>query len=190
MASFSAWPGSASFPHLHFSCHTRHRLTGCEWATHANKFSGGYAGGHSTTYSAISDAKAKCIELGVNVCKAITCAGTRCTVRASASLGYSPTGETSYVPNAACYSPGENVPRHLGCAPCGILACSHPSSIGVGGFPPSIRPCPPLLPPCRRCPFTVFMGPISRPRHRLYRLHRRQCRRCTPDHSSSSNLRR
>ena len=69
------------------------------WATHANKFSGAYAGGHSTTYS-LDGAKSKCIELGANVCKAVTCKGASCTVRASATLTASPIGETSYVPSA------------------------------------------------------------------------------------------
>ena len=83
-----------------------------QWAVHAGMFSPSYAGGHSTSYS-LSDAKAKCIELGPEVCKAITCSSSgRCALGASANLGHSPNGQTSHTPNAACYSPGEHFYTH------------------------------------------------------------------------------
>ena len=71
----------------------------CTWTPHSNRYSGGYADDHSTTYS-LSKAKAKCLDMGA-LCKAITCpkssTGAGCTLRASPTLDDSPSGETTYV---------------------------------------------------------------------------------------------
>ena len=75
----------------------------CSWSSHTGKYSGGHAGGVSTGFS-IQDAKSKCIELGADTCKAITCnTGGVCTVRASSFLRTSPSGETTYAPTTKCF---------------------------------------------------------------------------------------
>lgn len=106
----------------------------CSWSTHAVKYSGGYAGGVSTQFVGADPAKSKCIELGQNVCKAVTCAGSggRCTVRAGSSLHRSPSGETTYVPSSGCfgcpsgYSGGNNRCPYQG------LCCAAGWSSGCG----------------------------------------------------------
>jgi len=56
----------------------------------------------------MQQAKAKCIELGDTVCKAITCSGDGvCTVRASSMLKASTSMTTTYVPNSVCYGAGD-----------------------------------------------------------------------------------
>lgn len=75
----------------------------CTWTENPDTYSGGYAGGDSTS-SSLEDAKARCIALGAT-CKAVTCSpnGASCTIRASSSLGNSPSGETSHVPSSFCF---------------------------------------------------------------------------------------
>lgn len=65
----------------------------CTWTAHANKYSGGYAGGVSTQYD-LDAAKQACEAL--SACAAVTCNQQLCTMRASTSLRDSPGGETTY----------------------------------------------------------------------------------------------
>jgi len=79
----------------------------CHWTISQNRYSNGYAGGVSQVFT-LAGAQAKCLELGPSVCPAVTCGidanfyTDGCTVRATAQLGTSPTGESSYVPSADC----------------------------------------------------------------------------------------
>jgi len=77
----------------------------CVWSSHANKYSGGYAG-VPTMYTSQKKAKDACIALDADKCKAITCnaAGTACRTGASSALSNSPGGEITYVPSAICFS--------------------------------------------------------------------------------------
>mmetsp|Transcript_7800 Transcript_7800/g.8371 ORF Transcript_7800/g.8371 Transcript_7800/m.8371 type:complete len:207 (+) Transcript_7800:116-736(+) len=79
----------------------------CTWTPISGKgILGGFAGGTvAGQFSTVELAQAKCLELGTSVCRAVTCGidanfGTNgCTVRESAQLDPSLTGETSYVPS-------------------------------------------------------------------------------------------
>jgi len=72
-----------------------------------------YAGGVSTSYS-LSEAKAKCAELGAigaASCRAVSCdPGGACTVRASSHLNASTANETTYTPSSygtsSCFATG------------------------------------------------------------------------------------
>jgi len=122
--------------------HTQ-RPTGCAWTTHTGNYSGGYAGGVSTSFN-LQSGKAKCLELGAGVCKGVTCSGaTTCTVRGSSSLGNSPSGETTYVPSSACYAQGP-LPQHITDGATSCTACPEDhfsSAIGVASIE-GCQPCP------------------------------------------------
>jgi hypothetical protein len=74
----------------------------CAWAQHPGVFSGGYAGVDTT--SSLKDAMHQCLLLGSDACKAVTCdSAGKCSMRGSASLSPSPSGEITYVPPIDCF---------------------------------------------------------------------------------------
>ena len=89
---------------------------GCVWTSHANMYSsGGHAAGVSTQFS-LSDAKAKCIELGDD-CQAVTCGPSSCSVRSSSLFSLS-TSETSYVASGDCTTSLEWQAAGFACSRC------------------------------------------------------------------------
>ena len=110
---------------------------GCTWSQADNKFRGSYAGGDSRSFT-LADAKQACIDKGSGVCTGVTCAsGGSCTLRASADLGDSTTGETTYSPNSACFESGTKCQIPHGCRPEYRCPCIPQRKR---------RPCPPTVP--------------------------------------------
>merc|ERR1719491_1283994 len=109
----------------------------CSGSEHTGKYSGGYAGRVSARFSNMKDAKSKCVELGMGVCKAVTCAsrGRPCTVRGSSSLGTSSSGETTYVPASTCFQAATPPPTKAP-TPAPTQACSWSEHTGKysGGY--------------------------------------------------------
>ena len=69
--------------------------SGCVWTAFPDRYSSGYANGHTTTYYSVTAAQAACNERPA--CNAVTCDFSgACTLRGSATLSVSPAGETSY----------------------------------------------------------------------------------------------
>ena len=74
----------------------------CSWTRYIGMFSFGFAG--VPISFDLPNAKAKCLEMGSSVCKAVTCDDNgSCTLRANHLLSVSPGGETTYVPSTTCY---------------------------------------------------------------------------------------
>jgi hypothetical protein len=71
------------------------------WSTHANKFLGHYANGHSQRYN-LEAAKAKCISGEYPECTGVTCSNSSCTLRKGLDGLHYSGSETSYMPHEAC----------------------------------------------------------------------------------------
>jgi len=76
---------------------------GCSWQQNNGVYSPGWALGTEGSNWNLDGAKNICVLLGPSVCKAVTCTGGSCGVRAGSSLISSPSGEITWVPNSACY---------------------------------------------------------------------------------------
>eukprot|EP00931_Biecheleriopsis_adriatica_P049494 TRINITY_DN28632_c0_g2_i1.p1 TRINITY_DN28632_c0_g2~~TRINITY_DN28632_c0_g2_i1.p1 ORF type:complete len:1374 (+),score=206.60 TRINITY_DN28632_c0_g2_i1:2-4123(+) len=118
----------------------------CDWEVHPRTYSGGYAGGVSTLYPDIESAKAQCQVWSSDVCKAVTCRTSgECTVRRSASLAFSPSGETTYLRPADCIETTTAVTTTTTvttAAATTATAAQTTASTAGGGTSVSTTPCP------------------------------------------------
>ena len=84
-------------------------LTGaCVWRLNANTYSEGCAG-FCQAYS-LAEAQTQCVNVGYATCKAVNCQGQSCTLRASAELFASPSGENTWTLPASCYGTYKLIP--------------------------------------------------------------------------------
>lgn len=76
----------------------------CDWTVESSKSSAGFAN-HEKNNMTLDDAKARCLELGQDTCRAITCYqnNTECSVRSSGTTTHGLLDETTHIPAAACY---------------------------------------------------------------------------------------
>mmetsp|Transcript_129540 Transcript_129540/g.242342 ORF Transcript_129540/g.242342 Transcript_129540/m.242342 type:complete len:542 (+) Transcript_129540:59-1684(+) len=76
----------------------------CDWTVQQSKSAAGFANGENTNMT-LADAKARCLQLGKNTCRAITCYPNdkECSVRHSGTAREGLLDETTHVPAAACY---------------------------------------------------------------------------------------
>mmetsp|Transcript_25958 Transcript_25958/g.29532 ORF Transcript_25958/g.29532 Transcript_25958/m.29532 type:complete len:607 (-) Transcript_25958:533-2353(-) len=76
----------------------------CTWALNKGTgISGGFAGGTvAQQFSTVELAQAKCVELGMLVCKAVSCTPSACSVYTGDTLAMVDYDATSYLPSADC----------------------------------------------------------------------------------------